>query len=519
MALSLRFLAVAAPLVLLACAPRSGSSPSPTPAPEPSPPPAPPSEPPPSPASPAAAGDVRCHERVEQARGILRSRGEDGAREAADLLEAALADAPRCLDALWELGWARQSSGELDPALSAWDRLKALAPEYPELARHYPVLVMRRDQARLLAALPATGELAAREETPRAGPTLSITAVGDVQLGRSWPEDKADLPPDGPRTLFAPVQDLLAQGDLTFGNLETALADTGASYKCGKASKACFAFRAPTRYAKQLAEAGFAVVSTANNHAGDFGLEGRESTRVALDAAGIAHSGVVGDVASLERQGLRIALVAFAYGSDMHRLQDLDTARRLVADLRRKHDLVLVSVHAGAEGTAATRVTKTRELFMGEDRGDVYAFAHAVIDAGADLVLGHGPHVLRAMELYKGRLIAYSLGNFCAWRSFSLVGALAVSGVLRISLAPNGVLLAAQLVPTTLQGAGIPTPDPEGRAIKAVRELSQVDFGAPFLDEQGRWERTAATASTLPAGPKVEKPRRRSPMPTAGARP
>jgi len=517
MPLSLRSAALAAPLLLLACAPRGASAPSPTPAPEPSP--AAPSEP--TPAPPTAADEAHCHERVEQARGILHARGDDGAHEAATLLEGALTDAPRCLEALWELGWARQSAGQLDDALAAWDRLKALAPDYPELARHYPVLVMRRDQARLLAALPATGELAPREETPRPGPTLSLTAVGDVQLGRAWPEDKADLPPDGPRTLFAPVKDLLAQGDLTFGNLETALADTGASYKCGKASKACFAFRAPAGYAKQLAEAGFAVVSTANNHAGDFGLEGRESTRAALDAAGIAHSGVVGDIASLERQGLRIALIAFAFGSDMHRLQDLETARRLVAEARRQHDLVLVSVHAGAEGTAATHVTKTRELFMGEDRGDVYAFAHAVIDAGADLVLGHGPHVLRAMELYKGRLIAYSLGNFSAWRSFSLVGALAVSGVLRVSLAPNGVLLAAQLVPTTLQGAGVPTPDPDGRAIKAVRELSQADFGAPFLDEQGRWQPTAATASTVPvpAGPKVEKPRRRGAVPTAGARP
>jgi poly-gamma-glutamate capsule biosynthesis protein CapA/YwtB (metallophosphatase superfamily) len=516
MSLSLRSLVLAAPVLLLACAPRGAATPPPAVAPEPA---ATAAAPEPTPLPPAVAeDDVRCRERVEAGRTVLRA---GNALEAASLFEAALTDAPHCLDASWELGWARQATGEFDRALDAWDHLKTLAPDYPELARHYPVLVMRRDQARLLAALPATGTLAAREETPRPGPTLSITAVGDVQLGRAWPEDKADLPPDGPRTLFASVKDVLAQGDLTFGNLETALADTGASYKCGKASKACFAFRAPAGYAKQLAEARFAVVSTANNHAGDFGLEGRESTRLALDAAGVAHSGVVGDIASLERQGLRIALIGFAFGSDMHRLQDLETARRLVADARRRHDLVLVSVHAGAEGVAATHVTKTRELFMGEDRGDVYAFAHAVIDAGADLVLGHGPHVLRAMELYKGRLIAYSLGNFSAWHSFSLVGALAVSGILQVTLAPNGVLLAARLVPTTLQGAGVPTPDPEGRAIKAVRELSQADFGAPFLNEQGRWERTAPTAAASPDGVNVVKARRaaRAPATTAGARP
>jgi poly-gamma-glutamate capsule biosynthesis protein CapA/YwtB (metallophosphatase superfamily) len=320
--------------------------------------------------------------------------------------------------------------------------------------------------------------------------------VGDVQLGRAWPESAADLPPDGPHTLLARVADLLSVGDFTFGNLETALADHGDSYKCGRHAKACYAFRAPSAYAQVLADSGFAVVSSANNHAGDFGAPGRAATRAALDAAHIAYAGVQGEVASFERQGLRIALIAFAFGDGMNRVQDVDKARELVTAARRDHDIVIVSMHVGAEGTAATHVTRAREVFMGEDRGNPYALAHAVVDAGADLVLGHGPHVLRGMELYHDRLIAYSLGNFCAWRSFSLSGALSVSGVLQVTLARDGTLAAARLLPVVLEDAGIPAPDPQARAIKAVRELSLADFGKSVLDERGTYSRAALASQT-----------------------
>jgi hypothetical protein len=350
--------------------------------------------------------------------------------------------------------------------------------------------------ASMAPAAPPPAASVAPNATAKTMPTatLAITAVGDVQLGRAWPEAAADLPPDGPYTLLAHVRDFLAAGDLTFGNLETALADRGDSYKCGKHSKACYAFRAPAAYAKALADIGFAVVSSANNHAGDFGPEGRAATRAALDEAGIAHSGVKGELASLERQGRRIGVLAFAFGDGMNRVQDLDAARELVAAARRDHDIVIVSMHVGAEGTNATHVTRAREIFMGEDRGNAYAFAHAVVDAGADLVIGHGPHVLRGMELYKGHLIAYSLGNFCAWRSFSLAGPLAITGILQVSLANDGTLATAKLTPFTLEGAGVPTPDPRSQAIKLVRDLSLADFGNALLDANGSYASAVMTA-------------------------
>ncbi len=410
----------------------------------------------------------------------------------------ALAADPECAPAYWELGWALQVTGAYDEALVAWQKLRALAPAFPELDKHYPVLVMRKEQAALIASLPDPGVLPPREEQPRPGPTLSLAAVGDVQMGAAWPEETAQVPPDDGFALFANVAPMFKSESLLFGNLETALADTGESTKCGKRTGTCYAFRAPTRFAKTLANVGFRVMSNANNHAGDFGAEARRSTMAALDAAGIRHSGPIGDIASWQENGLKVALIAFATGADMHRVQEIETAQKLVAQVKRSHDLVMVSFHAGAEGTRATHVPKQKELFHSEDRGDVYAFAHAVVDAGADLVLGHGPHVLRAMEVYRGRFVAYSLGNFCAWHGFNLTGPPGISGLLRLTLAANGVVMRAELVPLTLEQPGVPQPDAARQAITAVRQLSLADLGKSVLDEDGVYARDeVSTAATV----------------------
>ena len=182
-------------------------------------------------------------------------------------------------------------------------------------------------------------------------------------------------------------------------------------------------------------------------------------------------------------------MVAFSTGGGVYRVQDVDTAKRVVAEIDRKHDLVIVSFHGGAEGRKAAHVPHGTEMFLGENRGDLRAFTHAVIDAGADLVLGHGPHLLRGMQIYKGRLIAYSLGNFSAWNTHNLSGALGVSGILNVRLAPNGVLLSASFDPLSVIKPGVPEIDPKGRGVKIIRELSQEDFGDPVLDEEGRWRR------------------------------
>jgi hypothetical protein len=219
------------------------------------------------------------------------------------------------------------------------------------------------------------------------------------------------------------------------------------------------------------------VLGLANNHAGDFGAEGRESTRRALDAAGIAHAGEPGDLARLTVKGRRLAVVAFATSDATLDLRDLDAAKRVVAGLAAGSDLVVVSFHGGAEGAAHQRVPPGREEFLGEDRGDLRAFAHAVVDAGAALVLGHGPHVVRGMEVYRGRLVAYSLGNFATWGAFNLAGPNGLSLVLEARLGPDGAFLGGRVHPVRQEKPGGPRLDPQGLVIPLLRSLSEADFG------------------------------------------
>jgi hypothetical protein len=140
--------------------------------------------------------------------------------------------------------------------------------------------------------------------------------------------------------------------------------------------------------------------------------------------------------------------------------------------------VVVVAMHAGAEGSGATSTPVGREVAFGEDRGDTRAFAHAVVDAGADLVVGSGPHVLRGMEWYEGRLIAYSLGNFAGYKVFALGGPLSLSGILHVTLRGDGTYVKGRLVATELVGGGYPALDPDEAAHGAVRTLSRQDFGA-----------------------------------------
>jgi hypothetical protein len=189
---------------------------------------------------------------------------------------------------------------------------------------------------------------------------------------------------------------------------------------------------------------------------------------------------------------LKIGLIAFSTGGGTYRLQETDVAQKVIADVDRTADLVIVSFHGGAEGAAAAHVPQGSETFLGEDRGDLRRFCRAAIDAGADIVIGHGPHRLRGMELYLGRLCAYSLGNFSSWATFNLTGPLGITAVLEASLAPNGVLTALALHPVYIEEPGRPRPDPERRAIDIVRTLSKEDFGDALLDASGRWVRAAA---------------------------
>jgi hypothetical protein len=303
------------------------------------------------------------------------------------------------------------------------------------------------------------------------GATVSITAVGDVVMGTTT----YGLPPDDGRSFFDQVDQEL-RGDIVLGNLEGTLS-TGAGSKCGAGSTNCYAFQTPPSYAKWLPRAGFNVMNLANNHAFDYGQSGFDQTRRALRRAGLKITGPRGVIAVMEAGGVRVALVGFASYAWANDLTDIPAARRLVRKAAARADVVIVTFHGGAEGADETHVDSGTEYFLGENRGDLRRFSHAVVDAGADLVVGHGPHVLRGMEWYRGRLIAYSMGNFGGYEVFSLGGPLSISGILKVTLRGDGAWVRGELVPTQLVGSGVPALDPAERAHGLVRDVSKDDFG------------------------------------------
>jgi len=315
--------------------------------------------------------------------------------------------------------------------------------------------------------------------------TLTVAAVGDIMMGTAWPEEI--LPPGDGVGIFDNVQESFNGADIVFGNLEGPLVDKGEGAKCGKRRGArkslCFEFRTPTRYVKHLESAGFNVMNVANNHSFDFGLEGVESTVDTLGEAGIQAAG--GDsVATFDLCGKSVALAGFSYSppsSFSYPLLDIPAAMEIVGRLKQENDRVIVSFHGGAEGKDALRVPNADEFFAGENRGNVVRFARAVIDAGADLVIGHGPHVPRAMEVYNKKLIAYSLGNFLTYGRFNLQGASGVSLVLKVSIdLETGNFAGGTIVPVTLLERGIPYIDPEKQAVRLIRDLT-ASLPAPGL--------------------------------------
>lgn len=327
----------------------------------------------------------------------------------------------------------------------------------------------------LLAGL-ALGQEATIEEAP----TLTIAAVGDMMIGTAYPDNR--LPEDDAAGYFAAVKPWLANADVAFGNLEGVLADGGEPGKKCSNPAACYRFRMPARYAGRFVDAGFDVLSVANNHARDFGEEGRTTTMRVLAASGILASGRVGTWSSFEKKGLRIAVINYAVTKNSNMMLDYLFAERTIAELAAAHDIVVVTFHGGAEGTDATRVTFDEEEYYGEPRGDVVRFARLAVDAGADLVLGHGPHVVRGLERYNERLIAYSLGNFATHTGISINGIKGVAPILVARLDAEGRFVDGEIVSTRQQRPGGVLPDASGRARYLLEKLSFEDFGNPGLE-------------------------------------
>jgi poly-gamma-glutamate capsule biosynthesis protein CapA/YwtB (metallophosphatase superfamily) len=311
----------------------------------------------------------------------------------------------------------------------------------------------------------------ARRAAPAA--SVTITAVGDMMLGNT-----PDLAPDA-ATYFRSVEPALSHGaQIVFGNLEGTLT-TATAGKCGNAkhpSTNCFAFRNPPEYARYFKRAGFTILNNANNHSFDFGAAGQAQTVKAIHAVGLAQTGLPGQITRVRAARTTVAFVAFAPYAYTANLLDRPAARALIKQAARQAHLVVVYLHAGAEGSSADHVTGREEHYLGENRGNPEAFAHMAIDAGASLVIASGPHVLRGLQFYKGHLIAYSLGNFAGYGNFAIHGDLTLSAVLRVRLSSSGRLEQARLYPTQFAGTGRPVPG--GGAIAFAARLSAEDFGA-----------------------------------------
>ena len=304
---------------------------------------------------------------------------------------------------------------------------------------------------------------------------ISIAAVGDMMIGTDYPHNH--LPDDDGAGFLADVAPYLQRADIAFGNLEGVLMDGGEPAKTCRNLNACYLFRSPTRYAAHYRDAGFDIVSLANNHARDFGEEGRDSSARAMQDVGIAASGRAGSYSVITRGDLSVAFVNFAVTKNSNMLLDYENSFSWIASLDDEHDIVVVTFHGGAEGADATHVPFAEEEYYGEPRGDVVWFARGAVDAGADLVIGHGPHVVRGMERYRDRLIAYSLGNFATYYGISVAGIKGIAPILTATLDGDGRFIEGNIVSTIQHRPAGPSIDPQRRAQKLILGLTLADFG------------------------------------------
>lgn len=328
--------------------------------------------------------------------------------------------------------------------------------------------------------------LASKKPTPKATQTpaavtstaidnkqsITLKAVGDIVPGTNFPNNRL---PKNKQELFQNVKASLQGADILFGNFESTLTNYPRTAK-DTSRPMVHAFRNPPEYAKLLKEVGFTVMSIANNHSFDFTQKGFEDTYKNLESAGVKAVGKKNQILYKNIKGVEIAFIAFSHLPWHNSLNDLPSAIALVKEAKKKASIVVISFHGGAEGTGAMRVKNRQENFFGENRGNLVLFSRTLIDNGADLVLGHGPHVPRAMELYKGKLIAYSLGNFVGYRTLSTSGVLGKSLILEVKLNSQGDFISGKITPVQLDRRGIPYPDKDANSIPLIRNLTKLDF-------------------------------------------
>lgn len=331
----------------------------------------------------------------------------------------------------------------------------------------------------------AADSVAVKKPSTQLKKPLTLAFVGDIMMGTTFPEDagSAYLPANDGANLFADCDSLLRAADITAGNLEGTLLDSGGTPKRCSNPKLCYIFRTPTRYVGNLVNAGFDLLSIANNHANDSGSQGVASTQKTLKEAGIAYAGRAegARTAIIEKNGYKIGYAAFGHSRGTMSINNLASVKQTISDLKKNSDIVIVSFHGGGEGPKYSHVANATETAFGENRGNVVKFAHAAVDAGADVVYGHGPHVPRAAELYNDHIIFYSLGNFCTPYRISLGGVSGLAPVAVVEIDADGRFIKGKIHSFRQQKGKGPRLDATNEAARQIKRLSATDFPASPL--------------------------------------
>lgn len=322
------------------------------------------------------------------------------------------------------------------------------------------------------ATTKVTPQAQPKEARPQFTGEVTIAMTGDIMTGSILPTP--NMPPNDGRDTFIDCAKLLQSADVACGNLEGVLGDSGKPRKApGPLS---FSFMMPTKSVQLLVDAGYDFLGIANNHINDFYPVAIQSTIKTLRDNGIGVAGTRDcETCIREINGVKYGFCAFGHESYTLRTQDKATVTRIVKKLRSECDIVIVCFHGGSEGVSERHLPYGTEYFHGADRGNLREFAHLCIDSGADIVYGHGPHVCRAMELYKGHLIAYSLGNFATPRGMKLDGPTSYAPLLIVKL-QGGKFAEGQIHPFIQYRDKGPRVDKSGAVIKEIQSLSNEDI-------------------------------------------
>ena len=306
---------------------------------------------------------------------------------------------------------------------------------------------------------------------------ITVIGVGDIMLGSNYPSK--NLLPKNDYNILSDTEKILQDADITLGNLEGTLFDEGGTPKSCSDPSVCFVFRTPSKYGQYLKKAGFDYLSIANNHSNDFGDEGISKTMKNLDELGIKYTGIkkLAETTIIEKDNLKYGFVSFAPLSKTVDLNDYEYGAELIKSLKSEVDIVIVMFHGGAEGNGKEHLTRKTEMFFGENRGNVFKFARMAVDAGADIIFGQGPHVTRAIELYKNKFISYSAGNFATYGKFNLKGSSGIAPIFKITLDSKGNFIEGEIIPVRqTKGVYGPFIDENKSAVKEIISLNKSDF-------------------------------------------